>query len=759
MQKNFAQTDLSGVITRDSVLTLAGSPYTITKQFLVTNGATLTVEPGVVIQGITTEPLIVDGYVEMNGTETDSIFLEGVALFLWNHSLDSSHFRYLSLHNAKIRHWEERNNPQSASGTLRIAHTTFESSGIIFVNNRVQLEVDSCRFLGGQSAITSAKQLVFKNSYIRNGLRILVPCTFDRCTFSGAEIDAYHDKMTIQDCHFMSSSAYTGPGSTITQSTWEGSRVLLNTGTISDCHFYNTPEHQWDGAMLTLREKSSATRCLFENPYNTGEAILANFGAQVDSCTILGFKFSIQAIGTAIRISHSNLVYAERWSIYQRGSAEIDARGNYWGTTDSVAIAETIYDFYDKWVYGPVVFENFLTEPTSFFPDDYQLPVEPIAPPQDLYKGYQNEQVTLVWQPSPSEETVGYNIYEEAGNVYRLIEAVGRVGSYQHQSLRLDKDYVITAVQQDADGNLDQSEGYESLYTDVALLPYTGNISISRNEYFACHVVTASVDISPAAPLTQETFRVELLRRDDELGAPGVLGTLRAGGASDPLLLPDTLTPGATYQIRVVASTFNLYVETVEFEQIDLRNARLTVDNSETQIGGTSIITYEGPQIPEGDFHWHFAEHTVGSGQEWYNEPDYAAFTVLSGEGLGPYTVRWDKSGTMDNYLYIYFNKRCFTDLYVEVLVAEENAVTSLEDSPDSWMSVYPTQVHDAVQLRPGSSAPYTYRLLSTAGQEVLAGDLIGQAALNLGNLPRGYYLLQVTYYQDQVETHKIYKE
>jgi hypothetical protein len=44
--------------------------------------------------------------------------------------------------------------------------------------------------------------------------------------------------------------------------------------------------------------------------------------------------------------------------------ANIDATNNWWGTTDTEAIAQTIYDYYDDFYLGKVNFTPFLTEPT-----------------------------------------------------------------------------------------------------------------------------------------------------------------------------------------------------------------------------------------------------------------------------------------------------------------------------------------------------------------------------------------------------------
>ncbi|MCB0626000.1 MAG: hypothetical protein KDC43_19310, partial [Saprospiraceae bacterium] len=46
----FSQTTVSQNITQNTVWDLAGSPYVLTQNISVSNGATLTIEPGVVVK-------------------------------------------------------------------------------------------------------------------------------------------------------------------------------------------------------------------------------------------------------------------------------------------------------------------------------------------------------------------------------------------------------------------------------------------------------------------------------------------------------------------------------------------------------------------------------------------------------------------------------------------------------------------------------------------------------------------------------------
>ena len=72
-----AQTNVSGNITTNTTWTKAASPYNLTSNVIVDNGATLTIEPGVVVEAKGHIYLSVLGKIIAVGTEADSIYFKG----------------------------------------------------------------------------------------------------------------------------------------------------------------------------------------------------------------------------------------------------------------------------------------------------------------------------------------------------------------------------------------------------------------------------------------------------------------------------------------------------------------------------------------------------------------------------------------------------------------------------------------------------------------------------------------------------------
>ncbi len=68
-----ADTNVSGIISTDTVWTQAGSPYIVTGNVLVSSGVTLTIEPGVTVRFDSNTGIQVDGELIAAGTDTDNI--------------------------------------------------------------------------------------------------------------------------------------------------------------------------------------------------------------------------------------------------------------------------------------------------------------------------------------------------------------------------------------------------------------------------------------------------------------------------------------------------------------------------------------------------------------------------------------------------------------------------------------------------------------------------------------------------------------
>ncbi len=80
----------------------------------------------------------------------------------------------------------------------------------------------------------------------------------------------------------------------------------------------------------------------------------------------------------SVNITNNN-IYSNGYNIYCSSSSNINATYNWWGTTNSQAIEQTIYDFKNDFNSGNVTFDPFLTTPN---PDAPAIPTSsPITSP------------------------------------------------------------------------------------------------------------------------------------------------------------------------------------------------------------------------------------------------------------------------------------------------------------------------------------------------------------------------------------------
>jgi hypothetical protein len=88
----------------------------------------------------------------------------------------------------------------------------------------------------------------------------------------------------------------------------------------------------------------------------------------IQSNTITGNKVGIQGPNTNVPITQNNIFDNTANSIVLASTQNVDATNNWWGTTDSQTINQTIYDSKNDFTVGTVTYIPFLTQSSSSAP-------------------------------------------------------------------------------------------------------------------------------------------------------------------------------------------------------------------------------------------------------------------------------------------------------------------------------------------------------------------------------------------------------
>ncbi len=229
--------------------------------------------------------------------------------------------------------------------------------------------------------IDGSPYVVFGNLYIRNGatLRIEdgVTVRFDKVTLDGGYREGA--EIIVSDGALIAEGA---PGWPILFTSNEaipfagdwGALVIEgnNTVTLSMCRI----EYAKDGLLMqsmTMGAAMSSTIEYLEISNCSQHGISVNSGTSPDitGCTITGngsglsYDGGIYLMDSAPLINYNNIYSNNPYNIINDSIYNVDATYNWWETTNEQLIAQGIYDYYDRSVWGEVEFVPYLTEPSE----------------------------------------------------------------------------------------------------------------------------------------------------------------------------------------------------------------------------------------------------------------------------------------------------------------------------------------------------------------------------------------------------------
>jgi parallel beta-helix repeat protein len=344
-------TYIGGLISTDTVFTQINSPYIINWNTMVEKGVTLTIEPGVEVRFEDYYYLQIEGKLVAQGTEEDMI------IFTSNKTIpapgDWNAIRFM-------------NNCDNGSS---IEYCKIEySSGSFAWGCAINIE-------GGIPSIT--------NNYIINNWGGV-------CLSS---VDPYQGIFNMMNNTIIYNP---GPGST-------GQGIIINEDSSHiDVTLSNNVINNNDGAGIWIRSRDSLGELTLikDNTIqnNTGGGIWitsSNVNINITNNQVInntwgGIVFqagnneipgvlernTIIKNGDGIRIDHAESPADYSWQYnniydnpgYNVNNEDVDdwyLPNNWWGTTDTDLINQSIFDYYDDFNYGKVIYMPFLTGPVG----------------------------------------------------------------------------------------------------------------------------------------------------------------------------------------------------------------------------------------------------------------------------------------------------------------------------------------------------------------------------------------------------------
>jgi parallel beta-helix repeat protein len=364
-----ASTDVAGIITSDTMWTSAGSPYNLNGDITVNNGVTLTIKAGVTVN-LNGYSIRVDGTLDAQGFITKGIifnsnpYLGGSIAFQtdsasWNEQAGSG----CIIENAVL-------NLTSISiiGSSPMISKNYITNATLYVEDGSPLI--STNTITGRSAILVSKgSPIISNNTITGGYQD-DNYYWGRLSGYVISIDIGVNSALISNNTVVANSPeydgiYFGEinVASVSGNVVSGCRAAINSGSSEATIENNLLINNYIG--LKIR---SSSNLLIRHNNVTNNAI----GIDLKDCP-------------SPTIIHNNIYNNSQNNIYLSSSpnwsTDVDASYNWWGTTDTQAINQTIYDFKNDFSLANVTFIPFLTAP---FSDSSPLPPEPTSTPTEL---------------------------------------------------------------------------------------------------------------------------------------------------------------------------------------------------------------------------------------------------------------------------------------------------------------------------------------------------------------------------------------
>ena len=386
-----ASNSFHGILTSDATWSKANSPYALDGPTAVNNGVTITVDPGVTLN-LNGYYLQVNGTLIASGTDTDKIYFNGGSVTLTSVSSSSSVIQNaiftdgLSVgSSAKITKCSLNIDVNDGSPTV-----TYNSIGAINANGGSPIisnnDITGNFLITGGSATISANT-IHSRPWDRKGS----PTFTGNKLYDGIGADSSGGLLTVINNELYSSNNYPiiyvqGINAVITNNKIVGANNnpnglsvhgILSTVTVSQNQIYGCNiGFDIQGCFATVAKNvvfnnKVGLNMLYQAPITGASGIYANSGnAVVEDNSIANNAVGIQysPYGQLTIIKNNNFQDNSEYFLKLQSLNDLTIGNNWWGTTDTAAINQKIYDNKNDFNLGKVTVNPILMAPDSQAP-------------------------------------------------------------------------------------------------------------------------------------------------------------------------------------------------------------------------------------------------------------------------------------------------------------------------------------------------------------------------------------------------------
>jgi len=345
-------TTVGGYVSEDTTWTLDGSPYIVIEDVIVEPDVYLTIEPGVLIKFKSGTNLVVDGYLIAQGNSTHMIEFTSDSETPSPGDWGTIGFR------KDVSEFLDWVSIKFASKGISIEGGDITITNSLIVQNNIGVSIE------GGSSVTIQNSSISYNAgngiYVEKWLSVTVTLilNLERVSITYNSVGVSIGRSCIAQIR----------KSAILKNYGDGIQSWL--GTFEHCYISDSTIAENSGNGLYQDEWSWTTWHIFGSVIanNSGAGIYREADAYpiyVENSTIKGNKNSGVMGYIGGYIYYSNIYANAPYDIRNMEADDVDAINNWWGTTDETLIQEHIYDYYDDYNLGRVLFKPFLTAPAK----------------------------------------------------------------------------------------------------------------------------------------------------------------------------------------------------------------------------------------------------------------------------------------------------------------------------------------------------------------------------------------------------------